>query len=123
MSDLAELVGNYLEIWNEPDPQVRERKIAEVWAEDCSYTDPLAAVQGRAGIAAVISGAREQFPGHDFKLISVVDSHHNIARFTWELVPTGGSDSLVIGFDVAVVDADGRIRDVYGFLDKVPSAA
>jgi hypothetical protein len=122
VSDLTEMVGNYLEIWNEPDPEVRGRAIAEVWAEDCSYTDPLAAVRGREAVAAVISAARDQFPGHAFTLIGAVDSHHNVVRFTWGLRPVGGGESLVVGFDVAVVDTTRRIRDVYGFLDKVPSA-
>jgi hypothetical protein len=122
VSDLTELVGSYLDVWNEPDPQARSRAIAAVWAENGSYTDPLAAVQGREAIAAVISAARDQFPGYEFKLLSGVDSHHNIARFTWELVPAAGGESLVIGFDVVAVDDAGRIRDVYGFLDKIPSA-
>jgi hypothetical protein len=122
VSDLTELVGKYLEIWNEPEATAREKAVAELFAEDCSYTDPLVAVQGRAAIAAVISGARDQFPGHVFNLISKVDAHHNVARFTWELVPSAGGESLVIGFDVAVADAAGRLRDVYGYLDKVPSA-
>jgi hypothetical protein len=119
---MNELVGNYLEIWNEPDAEARTRAIAEVWAEDCSYTDPLAAVEGRAAVADVIGAARAQFPGYVFKLIGAVDSHRNIARFTWELAPAGGGESLVLGFDVAVVDSSGCVRDVYGFLDKVPSA-
>lgn len=122
MSDMNELVGSYLAIWNEPDAEARTRAIDEVWAEDCSYTDPLAAVEGREAVAAVIGAARAQFPGYVFNLISAVDSHHNVARFTWELMPAGGGESLVIGFDVAVVDPAGRVRDVYGFLDKVPSA-
>ncbi len=29
----------------------------------------------------------------------------------------------MIGFDVLVLDGDGLIRDVHGFLDKVPAAA
>jgi hypothetical protein len=29
----------------------------------------------------------------------------------------------VIGFDVAVLDADGQFASVHGFLDKVPAAA
>jgi hypothetical protein len=30
------------------------------------------------------------------------------------------AEPVAIGFDVAVLD-DGRLREVYGFLDKVPS--
>jgi hypothetical protein len=122
VSDLTELVGNYLEIWNEPDADARRRAIAEVWAEDGTYTDPLAAVQGHEAIAGMITAVSDQSPGLVFKLISSVDTHHNLARFTWELTPAAGGESVAIGFDVAVVDQDGRLHDVYGFLDKVPSA-
>ena len=54
--------------------------------------------------------------------ISYVDAHHNIARFTWELSPVGGGECPVIGFDVLVAAQDGRLRGVYGFLDKVPAS-
>jgi hypothetical protein len=30
-------------------------------------------------------------------------------------------EALVVGFDVAELDGDGRIRQVLGFLDKVPA--
>jgi hypothetical protein len=57
-----------------------------------------------------------------FSLDGPVDANHNQARFTWHLGPDGG-EAIVIGFDVAVVDASGQIAAVYGFLDKVPAAA
>jgi hypothetical protein len=82
----------------------------------------LAVVEGHEAIAAMIIGVREQFPGLVFKLLGDIDAHHNVARFGWELVPEGGGESLVVGFDVAVVADDGRLRHVYGFLDKVPTA-
>jgi hypothetical protein len=49
-----------------------------------------------------------------------VDAHHNLARFTWEL-GQDGAEAVVVGFDVAVLSEDGRLREVHGFLDKVPS--
>jgi hypothetical protein len=51
-----------------------------------------------------------------------VDAHHNVLRFSWELVPAAGGDPLAIGFDVAVTRADGRIGNLVGFLDKAPAA-
>jgi hypothetical protein len=122
MSDLNKLVDSYLAVWNEPDAGARHRAVAELWTEDGTYTDPLAAVEGRAGIEAVITGARAQFPGFSFNLIGTVDANHNIARFGWELVPDSGGESLVEGFDVAVATEDGQLRSIYGFLDKVPAA-
>jgi hypothetical protein len=51
-----------------------------------------------------------------------IDAHHNVVRFSWELVPASGGESLAIGFDVAVTQQDGRIASVLGFLDKAPGA-
>jgi hypothetical protein len=54
-----------------------------------------------------------------FRLAGAVDAHHDQARFTWELGPAG-ADAIVVGFDVAQRDADGRLALVLGFLDRVP---
>ncbi|MEV7776829.1 nuclear transport factor 2 family protein [Kitasatospora sp. NPDC088351] len=119
-ADLQQLAGRYVATWNETDPATRRKLIDELWAEDGSYTDPLAAVTGRDGVDALIGAAQEQFPGLEFTL-GPVDAHHNIARFTWNLGPAG-AEALVIGFDVLVAGPDGRIASVHGFLDRVPGA-
>jgi hypothetical protein len=63
----------------------------------------------------------QQFPGFVFTSGGPVDAHHEQARFTWNLgVP--GEEPPVIGFDVAELDADGRIQRVLGFIDKAPAA-
>ncbi len=123
MTTTSTIVDRYLAIWNEPDSAARTAAIAELWTEDASYTDPLAAVTGHDGIAAVIAGARDLFPGFVFRALPGVDAHHDLVRFGWELVPEAGGESLVVGFDVATLAEDGRISTVHGFLDKVPAAA
>jgi SnoaL-like domain len=123
MTDYTAIVDRYLATWNEPDPAARGAAIAEQWTADGTYTDPLAAVSGHDGVAAVIAGAREMFPGHEFRALPTVDGHHGIVRFGWELVPSGGTEPTVVGFDVAVVTADGRLQQVLGFLDKAPIPA
>ncbi|MFJ4666684.1 nuclear transport factor 2 family protein [Kitasatospora purpeofusca] len=119
-TDLGQLAARYLAAWNETDPTARRKLIDEAWAEDGRYTDPLAAVTGREGVDALIGAAQGQFPGLVFTL-GPVDAHHDIARFTWNLGPAG-EEPLVIGFDVLVADAEGRIASVHGFLDRVPGA-
>jgi SnoaL-like domain len=123
MSGLTGVVERYLESWNESDPEARRGAVADVWAPDGTYTDPLADVRGHEAIDALIAGAQGMFPGHVFRLAGAVDTHHDIARFGWELVPASGGQPLVVGFDVAVAAEDGRLRSVYGFLDKAPSLA
>jgi hypothetical protein len=118
---MQEIVEQYIECWNQTDPERRRSLIGEVWAADASYTDPVADVRGRAAIDAMIAAAQQQFAGLAFSLGGPVDANHNQARFTWHLGPHGG-EPLVIGFDVAVLDASGQIQAVHGFLDQVPAA-
>lgn len=116
---MQEIVEKYLAAWNETDPAKRRALVDEVWAEDGSYTDPLADVRGRAEIDGLIGAVQQQFPGFVFTLGGTVDAHHEQARFSWHLGPADAAEPVVIGFDVAVLDGD-RIGSVYGFLDKVP---
>ncbi|MEV4568988.1 nuclear transport factor 2 family protein [Nonomuraea sp. NPDC049419] len=122
MSDRNELVERYLAAWNEIRPDARQALIADVFAEDATYTDPVVAVRGRDGLNATIAAVQEQFEGLRFSLGGPVDAHHDIARFTWHL-GAAGADPLVIGFDVVVIGDDGRISQVLGFLDRVPAGA
>lgn len=120
MADFTKIVGNYLAAWNEGDDEARAKLVREVFTEDATFTDPLADVSGPESINALIGAARAQFPGLVFSPGGPVDQHHDIARFTWHLGPAGAAEPLAIGFDVAKVDADGRITTIFGFLDKVP---
>jgi hypothetical protein len=120
MTDVAELAQRYIDIWNTTDPDTRRREITDLFAPDARYVDPLVAAEGPDAIDQTVAAVQGQFPALRFRL-GPVDAHHNQARFTWELGPAGG-EPLVVGFDVAVADDDGRLRRVYGFLDKVPAA-
>lgn len=122
MSDAHELVERYLAAWNETDPDARRAIVAQVFAEDVTYTDPLVTVRGRDGLEAAIAAVQGQFGGMTFGLGGPVDAHHDIARFTWQL-GAAGADPIVIGFDVAVIGGDGLISQVLGFLDRVPAGA
>jgi len=115
-----ELVARYMETWNETDPAARRKAIDELWAADGTYTDPIAVAEGRDAIDATIAAVQGQFSGLVFTLAGDVDAHHDIARFTWNLGPAGGEE-IVVGFDVLVLNDEGRIAKVHGFLDKVPA--
>lgn len=114
------IVDAYLATWNS-EGEHRAQLIAEHWAPDVAYTDPLAEVTGHTELTALIDAVRQQFPGCVFTPVGEPDTHHRQLRFRWGLGPAG-AEPIVIGFDVLVMDDDGRIRDVYGFLDKVPAA-
>ena len=122
MTATATHAERYLAAWNATDPAARRAAVAEVFAPDARYTDPLVDAEGRDAIEATIAAVQQQFPGFVFRLAGEPDAHHDQVRFTWHLGPEG-AEPPITGFDVAVVDADGRIRTVLGFLDRVPAAA
>jgi ketosteroid isomerase-like protein len=116
-------VARYFEAWNAGGKEALTKAVTAAWSADGTYTDPLADVRGHDGIAAVIAAAHEQFPGFEFRLTGVVDGHHDLARFGWELVAVADGSAPVAGFDVITLSDDGRIRSVLGFLDRVPAGA
>lgn len=118
---MSDLITTYLACWNETEPTARRALIDEHWSKHASYVDPMVIVQGRAELDAAIGAVQAQFPGFVFTQAGPVDTHHQQSRFTWGLGPDG-ADPVVIGFDVVVTDAGGRIETVLGFLDKVPSS-
>ncbi|MFK0285975.1 nuclear transport factor 2 family protein [Streptomyces sp. NPDC090499] len=115
--------ARYFEAWNATEPAALGKAVAEAWAPEGSYTDPLADVSGHAQITAVIAAAHEQFPGFVFRPLGAVDGHHDTARFGWELVNEAEGSAPVAGFDVVTLSEDGRILRVLGFLDRVPAGA
>ncbi|ADD40483.1 nuclear transport factor 2 family protein [Stackebrandtia nassauensis] len=119
MYDFHAIAAKYLDAFNATDTDRRAELLAEVFTKDVSYVDPMAAVTGHEGLDAFITGAHGQFPGWTFSLVGAVDGHNNQARFSWGLGPEG-EEPPVLGFDVVVLDADGRVKSVHGFLDRVP---
>ena len=123
MDGIKPVVDRYIEIWNETDPIRRRALIALTWTEDAIYLDPLMSGEGTDEIDAMIQAAQERVPpGHRFRRTGEVDDHHDRVRFSWELVPDGSDERLAAGTDVAQVAADGRLKEVTGFLDLMPTA-
>jgi hypothetical protein len=125
MSDMNNneiLVRSYLAAFNECHPERRKSAVEKVFTSNAGYTDPNHVLAGRSQIEEAIAAmqASDRFAQHTFLLGSDVDTHHDTARFAWHLVPPGDTEPVIIGFDVAVIE-DGRIRQIYGFLDKVPA--
>lgn len=116
MTDATTVVDTYIRMWNEPDPELRRELVALAVTEDANYLDPLMAGEGIDGIAAMIAGAQQQFPGHRFTLLAAPDAHHDRVRFSWSLTPAGG-EPVAVGHDFATLAVDGRMRAITGFLD------
>ena len=92
------------------------------------FTDP---VSGFDGLANLILDFPAMFPGAAFRLTSVPDLHHDLARFAWRLESSARIRILgrdfgysVEGRDFVEFDRDNRIRRVAVFfgplIDAVP---
>jgi hypothetical protein len=118
--DLQTVATRYIEAFNETDAERRRELIEALYTPDCTYTDPNVDLHGAGQIDGFIEQTQERFPGFTFTLGSAIDAHHNQVRFQWHGGPADAPDAYV-GFDVIVTD-DGRISNVYGFMDVVPAA-
>ena len=117
--NLTALADRYIAIWNEHDPEARRALIAQTWADDAEYLDPLLEGHRPDGIDDMTAGLQAQFPGLEFRRTGEVDAQHDRIRFTWEATD-GGPEPAIAGVDFGVVSTDGRLSSITGFFDLVP---
>lgn len=123
MATASNMVNRYLAAWNERDATRRQHRVADAWAVDGSYRDPLMRSSGHGEITDMIGAAQRQFPDLRFELSTEPDAYGENVRFSWKLVPTGGGATVAAGTDFATVADDGRLRTVTGFIDLMPTSA
>jgi len=122
MADATTIVDTYLAMWNETDPKRRARLIEQAWVGDGRYVDPMLEAAGHGALGEMVAGVQAKFPGHRFRRLSGVDSHHDQLRFAWDLVSPEGA-VVVAGIDVGALSADGRLARITGFFGEAPALA
>jgi hypothetical protein len=123
VSDIQANVERYVASWAEPDAEIRHKTLAELWAEDAVYKNPIAEFHGLQGIEDAVTEAYDTFAtqGYTFR-VAKVDSNHEAVRYTWEMTPAGGTEPEVIGTQVVTLDDRGRMQRDFQFVDKAPAA-
>jgi hypothetical protein len=111
---LEQLIDTYCSAWNEPDPQRRQEIINVVWDEAGTYTDPNVYIVGRQDLVEHIGRVLARRVGARIVRTSVVDSHHDLVRFAWQVILADGT-LLPEGIDFAEISSDGKIRRIMGF--------
>jgi len=120
MSDVNELVINYLAAWNERDARRRRELVAKTWGERGSYVDARRRATGIDAIDAMIQTAQKQFPDYRLRLVSGIETHNGHVRFSWSAGGTPDAPLYLGGTDFASVGDDGRLQSVVGFTDAAP---
>lgn len=111
---LEALITTYCAAWSEPDPGRRAQLLEEAWAEDGIYTDPTAHMTGRKELVEHIGKVLARYPGGRVVRTSVLDTHHDMVRFTWKMVLADGN-SLPEGIDFGKLSGEGKLRRIIGF--------
>jgi len=121
MTNVNELVVNYLAAWNEREPKRRRELVAKVWINDGIYIDAHRRGVGHEGIDAMIKTAQEMFPGYRLHLVSGIEAQNGYVRFSWGAGGAPEAPLYLGGTDFAIVGEDGRFKSVAGFTDAAPA--
>jgi SnoaL-like domain len=116
----ADVVRTYAGAWMQADESARRRTLQAAWADDGTYGDPTALVEGREALVRHIGGFQAQMPAHQLAVTSGVDEHHGFVRFTWAIRNRDGTVVLE-GVDFGELADDGRLRRIVGFFGPPPA--
>jgi hypothetical protein len=132
----AELAKNYLALWNEPDADLRQRMIAELWTEDGRHIlqppQEIRAIAAQPGIgltaileargyeeiAARLASAYEHWVASErlsFRGRDDAQRLGDVVKFHWEAIANDGA-LFAVGLNFLILAADGRIERDYTFV-------
>ena len=100
----------------EADPADRPRRIAEAFAPDVHFTDPIHQSIGTTGLEQMADDLNARFPGARFNRPSTIQAHHRQIHFHWSMDDADGHQ-VVAGHDLLLVGDDGLITHDYSFFE------
>jgi hypothetical protein len=119
-SDLPPVAQSYSRAWNERDASARLDLLREALGDNASFSEPPSTepALGLEGISNHIADFQEGRDGVYFEPLpwSAADHHHDRMRIRWRLCDR--NDIWLIGVDVTVVDARGRLTEIADFFNE-----
>jgi hypothetical protein len=133
----TELSDRYVALWNEGDPDRRRAMVAELWAPDGEHVlvppqeaRDLAAgmkmasvfeARGHRELEVRVTDAYERFVAsgeYGFRRRDDAERLRDVVKFRWEMVSTQDGSVAGVGLEFLVIDAEGRIRSDYQFIES-----
>jgi hypothetical protein len=108
-----------LAAWNERDHDKIRAHLDRALTSAVHFVDPTIETRGVDEFGRNVREFRTRDPHDQCIRTSGVDSHHGLARYSWEI--RIGNQVIVQGFDVAEVDAAAKVRRVLGFFGPLPA--
>jgi hypothetical protein len=100
--------------WNERDATRMRGHVERAMTPDVEFCDPHYDIRGIEAFVAMVKAFQEKYPNATVVRTSVIDAHHDRARYAWAVVLADGR--RLEGFDAVALDmAAGRIRRIDGF--------
>jgi hypothetical protein len=133
-----DFVRRYVAMWNETDPTLRRAAVHELWAEDgihvvqppqellaaaatIGFSNPALEARGHAELEQRVTRAHEEFvaPGEfRFRPRRDIAQLANVVKFGWEMVAVNEDNAAAAGLEFLILDARGRIRADYQFIER-----
>jgi hypothetical protein len=119
MSEIQQVIQDYVSVWNSSNSDERMTLMTKVLAENCFYVDSHLpdTITSRELHCQFIDRFREKFPELNLKLASSPDSHHGFFRFAWQLIKPNG-DLFSQGSFFGEINEHNQITKLVGFVDE-----
>jgi hypothetical protein len=138
MTTPKELVERYVAMWNDADPDARSAAVRDLWAEDgahilqppkemlseatrIGFINPVLEARGHHELEARVTRAYEEFVASgEFRFRPRGDAAQigDVIKLGWEMVPAAGGATAATGLEFLLLDAQGRIRCDYQFIER-----
>ncbi|MDN5288513.1 MAG: isomerase [Mucilaginibacter sp.] len=113
ISSVEEMIKRYVAAWNGKTLEQYKTGFAECWATNATYTDPnFEGITGVDGIAGLAQASLEKIPVRTFNVLTLPDYHHNVGRYTWNVVLPGETKE---GFDYFEFNEQNQITRLVSF--------
>jgi len=115
-------VEAYCASWGAPSATERAQLLKSVWTDSTTYSDATPRVlTGVQAFLTAIEDFQKRRPGARFRC-SKAQTHHNVFRFTWQLLDASGKITLT-GMDYGELEPSGHILRLVGFFGPPPEVA
>jgi hypothetical protein len=116
--DFMKFIDQYVEVWNEPDAELRRRTIEALWVPGgANYTQSMAAT-GYEALDDRVTSAYEAYVRsgkYRFRRVEPPVAHHNAVKVQWEMVTVDDGSVASVGLEFLILADDGRIISDHQF--------
>lgn len=113
IQSVEEMIQQYVAAWNKKSLEEFTTEFSKCWASEATYIDPtVELVKGVDGISGLANQSLEVIPVREFQVKIAPEHHHNVGRYTWQVVLPQETKE---GFDYFEFDNEFKITKIASF--------